>query len=100
MKIAYIDPYPVPAYRVASLQIVQMIDAMARRGCSVEMVSPQSSVSADTILGRAIDARVSFTGLKNIRKTWFFPFNSQKVFNYQVSAWLKKIRWMPCSRAI
>ncbi|OBU12744.1 glycosyltransferase [Morganella psychrotolerans] len=90
MKIAYIDPYPVPAYRVASLQIVQMIDAMARRGCSVEMVSPQSSVSADTILGRAIDARVSFTGLKNIRKTWFFPFNSQKVFNYQVSAWLKK----------
>ncbi|QUT01894.1 glycosyltransferase [Proteus terrae] len=90
MKIAYIDPYPVPDYRVASLQAVQMIDAMARNGCLVHMVSPVSLLTADTFLGRDINKNVSFIGLKNIRKKWFFPFNSQKIFNHQVSTWLRK----------
>lgn len=90
MKIAYIDPYPVPDYRVASLQVIQMIDAMGRNGCMVHMVSPTSPLTAETFLGRAINKKVSFTGLKNIRKKWFFPFNSQKIFNHQVSTWLRK----------
>lgn len=90
MRIAYIDPYPVPDYRVASIQILQNIDAIARNGDDVFMVTPVSSMQANTILGRDIAPGVHFSFLKDIRKKWYFPFNSQKIFCIQISHWLKK----------
>lgn len=41
MKIAYLDPYPVPDLRVASLQILQNVDAFARAGAQVTLVTPK-----------------------------------------------------------
>ncbi|MEY2345148.1 hypothetical protein I3679_019235 [Proteus mirabilis] len=44
MKIAYLDPYPVPDLRVASLQILQNVDAFARAGAQVTLVTPKDSI--------------------------------------------------------
>ncbi len=90
IKIAYLDPYAVPDTRVASLQILQNADAFARQAAHVSLVTPESPISADDLLGRALHPGVTLHGLKSVRKKWYFPFNSQKFFFRQAHAWLKK----------
>ncbi|WP_350304160.1 glycosyltransferase [Photorhabdus viridis] len=92
MKIAYIDPYPVPDYRVASLQILQNVDAFARQGADVYLVTPEGKNTAEEILGRSLSSSATLISLRNIRRKWYFPFNTQKMFYFQVSSWLKKNR--------
>ncbi|KOY61333.1 glycosyltransferase family 4 protein [Photorhabdus heterorhabditis] len=90
MKIAYIDPYPVPDYRVASLQILQNVDAFARQGANVYLVTPEGTITAEEILGRTLSSLAKRVPLRNIRRKWYFPLNTQKMFYFQVSCWLKK----------
>ncbi|MDX7998826.1 glycosyltransferase family 4 protein [Xenorhabdus sp. Reich] len=90
MKIAYIDPYPVPDYRVASLQILQNVDAFARQGHSVCLITPQGQSQVEEIIGRSLPASVELIALHNIRRKWYFPLNTQKLFYLQVSRWLKE----------
>ncbi|WP_323835225.1 glycosyltransferase family 4 protein [Photorhabdus africana] len=90
MKIAYIDPYPVPDYRVASLQILQNVDAFARQGTCVYLVTPEGKNTAEEILGRSLSPSAKLISLRNIRRKWYFPFNTQKMFYFQVSHWLKR----------
>ncbi|OAT21012.1 glycosyltransferase [Buttiauxella gaviniae ATCC 51604] len=90
IKLAYIDPYPVPDTRVASLQILQNIDAFARQELEVFLVTPKSHISTESLLGRSVSAGVTFFPLKDPRKKWYFPFNTQKIFFFNVLKWLKK----------
>ncbi|EQC00724.1 glycosyltransferase [Photorhabdus temperata] len=92
MKIAYIDPYPVPDYRVASLQILQNVDAFARQGADVYLVTPEGKNTVEEILGRSLSSSAKLISLRNIRRKWYFPLNTQKMFYFQVSSWLKKNR--------
>ncbi|MDE9484414.1 glycosyltransferase, partial [Xenorhabdus bovienii] len=90
MKIAYIDPYPVPDYRVASLQILQNVDAFARQGHHVCLITPKGQSQVQEIIGRALPPSVELIALHNIRRKWYFPLNTQKLFYFQVSRWLKE----------
>ncbi|OTA19205.1 putative glycosyltransferase WbpH [Xenorhabdus beddingii] len=90
MKIAYIDPYPVPDYRVASLQILQNVDAFARQGHNVCLITPKGQNHVEEILGRSLPSGVELIALHNIRRKWYFPLNTQKLFYIQVSRWLKE----------
>ncbi|OKP00860.1 glycosyltransferase [Xenorhabdus eapokensis] len=90
MKIAYIDPYPVPDYRVASLQILQNVDAFARQGHSVYLITPKGQSQVEEILGRSLPPSVELIALRDIRGKWYFPLNTQKLFYLQVSRWLKE----------
>lgn len=90
IKMAYIDPYPVPDTRVASLQILQNVDAFARQGIEVFLVTPQSNTSAESLLGRPVSQGVIFSPLKDPRNKWYFPFNTQKLFFFKVLRWLKQ----------
>ncbi|SFO04864.1 glycosyltransferase family 4 protein [Xenorhabdus japonica] len=90
MKIAYIDPYPVPDYRVASLQILQNVDAFARQGHRVYLITPKGQSQVEDILGRPLPPSVDLIALHNIRRKWYFPLNTQKLFYLQVSRWLKE----------
>uniref|UniRef100_UPI0036D9FA2C glycosyltransferase n=1 Tax=Photorhabdus sp. RM322S TaxID=3342825 RepID=UPI0036D9FA2C len=90
MKIAYIDPYPVPDYRVASLQILQNVDAFARQGADVYLVVPEGKNTVEEILGRSLSSSAKLISLRNIRRKWYFPLNTQKMFYFQVSSWLSK----------
>ncbi|MCP9268218.1 glycosyltransferase family 4 protein [Xenorhabdus sp. XENO-1] len=89
MKIAYIDPYPVPDYRVASLQILQNVDAFARQGHSVCLITPEGQNRVEEIIGRALPPSAELIALRNMRRKWYFPLNTQKLFYFQVSRWLK-----------
>ncbi|MBD2781135.1 glycosyltransferase family 4 protein [Xenorhabdus szentirmaii] len=90
MKIAYIDPYPVPDYRVASLQILQNVDAFARQGHSICLITPEGNNQVEEIIGRSLPPLVELIALHNIRRKWYFPLNTQKLFYLQVSRWLKE----------
>ncbi|AOM41756.1 glycosyltransferase family 4 protein [Xenorhabdus hominickii] len=90
MKIAYIDPYPVPDYRVASLQILQNVDAFARQGHHVCLITPKGHSQVEDIIGRPLPPSAELITLQNIRRKWYFPLNTQKLFYFQVSRWLKE----------
>lgn len=90
MKIAYLDPYPVPDLRVASLQILQNVDAFARAGAQVTLVTPKGQYRDSDILGRSIHTNASLVSLRDIRRKWYFPFNSQKLFSLQITRWVKQ----------
>ncbi|MEQ4924765.1 glycosyltransferase family 4 protein [Proteus hauseri] len=90
MKIAYLDPYPVPDLRVASLQILQNVDAFARAGAQITLVTPKGQYRDSDILGRSIHSNASLVSLRDIRRKWYFPFNSQKLFSLQIARWLKQ----------
>lgn len=89
IKIAYLDPYPVPDLRVASLQILQNIDAFARAGAQVTLVTPKGQYRDSDILGRAVHPNAHLVSLRDIRRKWYFPFNSQKLFSLQIAHWIK-----------
>ncbi|MCC8379955.1 glycosyltransferase family 4 protein [Xenorhabdus sp. PB30.3] len=90
MKIAYIDPYPVPDFRVASLQILQNVDAFARQGHEVCLITPAGRNNVEEILGRKLPSSVELIALRDMRRRWYFPVNTQKLFYFQVSCWLRK----------
>lgn len=89
IRLAYIDPYAVPDTRVASLQILQNVDAFARHDMQVFLVTPTSHTSAESLLGRSVSKGVIFSPLDDPRGKWYFPFNTQKIFFLRAFRWLK-----------
>lgn len=90
IKLAYIDPYAVPDTRVASLQILQNVDAFARHAMQVFVVTPGGQTTAESLLGRPVSQGVVFSPLNDPRGKWYFPFNTQKLFFLMVRRWLKR----------
>lgn len=90
IRLAYIDPYAVPDIRVASLQILQNVDAFARHDMQVFVVTPLSHTTVESLLGRSVSEGVVFSPLSDPRGKWYFPFNTQKIFFLMVRRWLKR----------
>lgn len=90
--LAYIDPYPVPGATPSALQILQMADAFAQAGAELHLVTPTAICQAESILGRAPHAGLTFAALPDWRKRWFFPFSSHRPFFFQVLGWISRHR--------
>ena len=93
MKLAYLDPHPVPGRVTEALQIMQMIDAFGRCGADVTMVSPKppQPQSAEQILGHRLSERVQFYPLPNPRNHWWFPSGSNRPFFWLARRFLQTI---------
>ncbi|MBF0308236.1 MAG: glycosyltransferase family 4 protein [Magnetococcales bacterium] len=59
MRLAYLDPHPVPDDSPEALQILQTVDALGRLGVELYLVTPRPVQSVEGILGRPLSARVS-----------------------------------------
>ncbi|GHD64899.1 glycosyltransferase family 4 protein [Jeongeupia chitinilytica] len=90
MRLAYIDPHPVPGGDVEALQILQNVDALARVGVMVDLVTPTATFDTQAILGRPLAAGVILHPQIDWRRRWFFPVNSNLPFFIQAVRWLKR----------
>lgn len=89
-RLAYLDPYTVPAYTPSAMQILQMAEALAEAGAEISLVTPASAVAAGAVLGREPHPRLRLAPLADIRKRWFFPFSTHRVFFLQALAWIRR----------
>ncbi|MBF0401910.1 MAG: glycosyltransferase family 4 protein [Magnetococcales bacterium] len=82
MRLAYLDPHPVPGNETESLQILQMVDALGNSGAEVHVIAPHppQPLTAANILGHELSPRVQFHPLPNLRARWGGPFGSNRIF--------------------
>lgn len=88
MRIAYIDPHPVPGHQPEALQILQTANGLAQIGVKLQLVTPTAELSADSVLGQAAAANLVFEPLHKIRH-WWQPKRSNQGFYRQALAWLR-----------
>lgn len=90
MRLAYLDPHPVPGQQPECLQILQTCDALAAVGVTVELVTPKSAIPTEQILGRPASGLLRFQPLTDWRQAWWMPKGSNRLFYRQVVAWLRR----------
>jgi glycosyltransferase involved in cell wall biosynthesis len=109
VRVAYVDPHPVPGHSVEALQIVQNVDAFARTGARVDLVTPQPPVDAsvDDVLGRRFHDGVHTAYVPDYRERWWAPPHSNRMFFHAARRWLRRerpdavwVRHLRCARAI
>ncbi|HEY3583676.1 MAG TPA: glycosyltransferase family 1 protein, partial [Casimicrobiaceae bacterium] len=109
MRVAYVDPHPVPGPGVEALQIAQNVDAYARAVDRIDLVTPRPppTASLDALLGRPWHARVRVAHTPDYRDRWWAPSNSNRLFFHAVRRWLRRerpdavwVRHLRCARAI
>ena len=109
MRIAYVDPHPVPGPGVEALQIAQNVDAFARAVGPIDLVTPMPAPDArvDELLGRAFHARVRLAHTPDYRERWWAPSKSNRLFFHAFRRWLRRerpdavwVRHLRCARAI
>jgi glycosyltransferase involved in cell wall biosynthesis len=109
MRVAYVDPHPVPGPGVEALQIAQNVDAYARAVDHIDLVTPRPppTASLDALLGRPWHARVRVAHTTDYREHWWAPSNSNRLFFHAVRRWLRRerpdavwVRHLRCARAI
>ena len=73
MRIAYLDPHPVPDASPEALQILQTVDALGEVGVQVDLVTPEPAGETDpgAILGRPIHPNVTLTHVPDLRRRWW-----------------------------
>ncbi len=93
MRLAYLDPHAVPDEIPEALQILYTVDALGEIGVDVTLVTPKPwrAITTDSILGRALDARVALQPLPDLRKRWWFPFTSNKPFYFLATRALRRL---------
>lgn len=109
MRVAYVDPRAVPGPGVEALQIAQNVDALARAGDAVDLVTPQppSGASIENALGRGFHERVRTAYLPDYRERWWALRHSNRLFFHAARRWLARerpdavwVRHLRCARAI
>ena len=109
MRVAYVDPHPVPGPSVEALQIAQNVDALARAGDRVDLVTPQPRHDdrVDDTLGRPWDAGVRTAYVPDYRERWWAPARSNRLFFHAARRWLAKerpdavwVRHLRCAESI
>lgn len=90
MKIAYLNPQPVPDTLPSTLQVLQFADALAEIGHEVHLVtpSPGRDIAAAVLLGRQPSSSLHFHHLKDRRRSWYFPSSSNRLFHVAARRWL------------
>lgn len=94
MRIAYVDPHPVPGPSVEALQIAQNVDAFARVAARVDLVTPQPAVddAVEDALGRPFHERVRTAYQRDYRRCWWAPSHSNRMFFHAMRRWLRRER--------
>jgi glycosyltransferase involved in cell wall biosynthesis len=94
MRIAYLDPHPVPDAIPEALQMLQTVDALARVGAAVTLVTPSPGGDPDpaAILGRPLARGARLVYLADLRQRWWAPSRSNKLFYVQARRWLRENR--------
>jgi glycosyltransferase involved in cell wall biosynthesis len=82
MRVVFADPNPVPGFAPSAIQILQSVDGLARAGAHVVLLTPQppAGVAVESVLGRALHARVRTAYVADVRKRWFWPTRSSRPF--------------------
>ncbi|MBF0463162.1 MAG: glycosyltransferase family 4 protein [Magnetococcales bacterium] len=93
MRLAYLDPHPVPGTATVPLQILQMVDAFGKSGAEVHLITPRPAhpLTPAHILGHPISPQVHFHHLFDPRHHWWFPSGSNQPFFWQASRLLPKL---------
>ncbi|MBF0182873.1 MAG: glycosyltransferase family 4 protein [Magnetococcales bacterium] len=93
MKIAYLDPHPVPDAVTVPLQILQMVDAFGNGGAEVHLITPQPAHtrSVDSILGHSLSTQVQLHHLPDLRHRWWFPSGSNRPYYWMASRLLARL---------
>ena len=94
MRIAYIDPHPVPGPGVEALQIAQNVDAFARGGDEVCLVTPEppAGASVGDLLGRPWHPGLHPSYVPDYRTRWWAPSRSNQMFFAAARRWLRRER--------
>jgi glycosyltransferase involved in cell wall biosynthesis len=82
MHLVFADPYAIPAPTPSAIQSLQNVDALAAVGARVTLVTPvpAGDFRAESVLGRPLHAGVEVIHLPDLRRRWFFPFRSNRLF--------------------
>lgn len=89
MKIAYIDPHPVPGLTPSTMQMLQTVDGIGQAGVDVTLITPVSLVTVDQIIGRELSCNVKLMPQFDLRRKWYFPFSTHKPFFWQAKKIIK-----------
>ena len=90
MKLAYLDPHPVPGRTPSTLQMLQTVDGLGQAGVDVTLITPRSALEPETVLGHALSPRVRRLPQFDPRKRWYFPFSTHKPFFWQAARRLER----------
>lgn len=90
LRLAYLDPHPVPDMTPSSINILQNADAMANLGVDTHLVTLQSTKQPEAVLGRPLSEKVTRHFFHDFRRRWYFPFASHYPYYLQVWMWLKR----------
>ncbi|MBI3144317.1 MAG: glycosyltransferase family 4 protein [Pseudogulbenkiania sp.] len=93
MKLAYLDPHPVPDTTPSTMQMLQTVDGLGQAGVDVTLITPQSVLSPEAVLGRPLSEKVELAHQFDPRKKWFFPFSTHKPFFWQAKRALQQGRF-------
>lgn len=93
MRLAYLDPHPVPSEIPEALQILQTVDALGAIGAEVILVTPQPRPDCPPreILQRELSSHVTVRHLPDVRRRWWFPVNSNRPFYMLATALLRRL---------
>jgi len=82
MRLAYLDPNPVPGLGPPQIQILYTVDGLARAGMEVVLMTPRpiDGTNPAMVLGRAMHPNITTHYLPNLRKRWWLPVGSSRVF--------------------
>jgi len=82
MHLVFPDPYAIPGPTPSAIQSLQNVDALAGAGARVTLVTPApvGDFRAESVLGRPLHAGVEVIHLPDLRRRWFFPFRSNRLF--------------------
>lgn len=82
LRLLYLDPHPVPDICPESMQILQTVDALAARGATVTLITPEplTSCRPEDILGRPLHRNVSLRHVDDWRQRWWYPSRSGRRF--------------------
>jgi glycosyltransferase involved in cell wall biosynthesis len=93
MRLAYLDPHPVPDVIPAALQILYTVDALGEIGVDVTLIvpEPRSGLAPRDVLGRPLSPRVTSHYLPDPRRRWWFPISSNQPFYFMAARRLRKL---------
>ncbi len=94
MRLAYLDPHPVPDDCPEAMQILHTVDALGAIGVDVSLVTPRPrrALTEENILGRPLEARVALHHLPDPRRRWWFPTASSKPYYFMAARVLRRLR--------
>lgn len=90
MRLAYLDPHPVPDTTPSTMQMLQTVDGLGQAGVDVTLITPQSALPPEAVLGRPLSNQVRLAHQFDPRKKWFFPFSTRKPFFWQAKRALQQ----------